>query len=127
MKMGVIRKGLQVIGRRGKTEVECLFDTGASSSFIRPELVHALGLPTTRLLRPLRIRLGKGSTQVSKLAAVMIHLNGVMLADTAYIMPGLTEDYVLGAEFLERYDIRLDPKRRRLLLPPKRRLTLILI
>lgn len=42
-------------------------------------------------------------------------------------MPGLTEEYVLGAEFLERYDIRLDPKRRRFLLPPKRRFSLILV
>ena len=125
--MGVIRKSLQLIGRRRKTEVECLFDTGASSSFIRPELARALGLPTTNLLRPLRIRLGKGSTQVSKLAAVMIRLNGSTLADTAYVMPGLTEEYVLGAEFLERYDIRLDPKRRRLLLPPRHRLSLILV
>lgn len=127
MKMGVIRKSLQLIGRRRKSEVECLFDTGASHSFVRPELVRALGLPTTNLLRPLRIRLGKGSTQVSRLASVMILLNGVTLADTAYVMPGLSEDYVLGAEFLERYEIRLDPKRRRLLLPPKRRMTLILV
>lgn len=57
----------------------------------------------------------------------MIRLNGVTLADAAYVMPGLTEEYVLGAEFLERYDIRVDPKRRRLLLPGKRRLALILV
>ena len=57
----------------------------------------------------------------------MIRLNGAILADTAYVMSGLTEDYVLGAEFLELYDIRLDPKRRRLVLPPKRRLSLILV
>ena len=125
--MGVIRKSLPLVGRRGKKEVECLFDGGASSSFIRPDLARKLGLPTTNLLRPLRIRLGKGSTQVSKLAAVIVRLNGATLADTAYVMPGLTEEYVLGAEFLERYDIRLDPKRRRLLLPPKRRLSLILV
>lgn len=125
--MGLIRKRLSFVGRRRKKEVECLFDTGASSSFIRPELVRELELPTTNLLRPLRIRLGKGSTRVSKLAAAMVRLNGVTLADTAYVMPGLTEEYVLGSEFLERYDIRLDPKRRRLLLPPKRRLSLILV
>jgi hypothetical protein len=57
----------------------------------------------------------------------MIRLNGVTLADAAYVMPDLTEEYVLGVEFLERYDIRLDPKRRRLLLPPKRRLALVLV
>ena len=125
--MGVIRKSLQLIGRRRKTEVECLFDTGASSSFVSPELVRTLGLPKTNLVRPLRIRLGKGSTQVSQIAAVTIRLNGAILADSPYVMPGLTEEYVLGAEFLERYDIRLDPKRRRLLLPPKRRLSLILV
>jgi predicted aspartyl protease len=125
--MGLVRKKLPFVGRRRKREVECLFDTGASLSFIRPELVRELELPTANLLRPLRIRLGKGSTRVSRLAAVMIRLNGVTLADTAYVMPGLSEEYVLGADFLERYDIRLDPKRRRLLLPPKRRLSLILV
>lgn len=125
--MGVIRKKLPFIGRRRKAVIECLFDTGASSSFIRPELVRALGLSTADLAKPVRIRLGKGSTQVSQIAAVTIRLNGAILADSPYVMPGLTEPYILGAEFLERYDIRLDPKRRRLLLPPKRRLTLILV
>jgi len=125
--MGVIRKKLPLLGRRRQREVECLFDTGASSSFIRPSLVRVLGLSTAGLPKPLRIRLGKGSTHVSLIAAVMIRLNGATLADTAYVMPGLTEDYVLGAEFLERYDIRLDPKRGRLLLPSKRRLSIILV
>lgn len=125
--MGLIRKKLPLVGRRRKREVACLFDTGASSSFIRPELVRELELPTANLLRPLRIRLRKGSTRVSKLAAVMIRLIGVTLADTAYLMPGLSEEYVLGSDFLGRYDIRLDPKRRRLLLPPKRRLAIILV
>lgn len=125
--MAVIRKKLSFVGRRQQRQVDCLFDTGASSSFIRPELIRTLGIPTVSLLRPLRIRLGKGSTRVSQLAAVMIRLNGVTLADAAYVMPGLTEEYVLGAEFLERYDIRLDPKRRRLLLPAKRRLALVLV
>lgn len=125
--MGVIRKRLPVIGPHRRRKVDCLFDTGASSSFIRSGLVRALGLSTAHLPKSLRIRLGKGSTQVFEIAAVMIRLNGVTLADTAYVMPGLTEDYVLGAEFLERYDIRLDPKRRRLLLPSKRRLSLILV
>ena len=125
--MGVIRRNVPLLGRRGRRKVDCLFDTGASSSFIRPSLVRALGLSTADLLKPVRSRLGKGSTRVSEIAAVMIRLNGTTLADTAYVMPGLTEDYVLGAEFLERYDIRLDPKRRRLLLPSKRRLSIILI
>lgn len=125
--MGAIRKKLPLVGRRRRRQVECLFDTGASSSFIRPSLVRALGLSTAELPRPLRGRLGKGSTQVSQIAAVMIRLNGVTVADSAYVMPGLTEDYVLGAEFLERYDIRLDPKHHRLLFPSKRRLSLILV
>ncbi len=125
--MGLIRKKLPFIGRRKKIEVECLFDTGASSSFICPELVRTLGLSTADLAKPVRIRLGKGSTRVPRIAAVTIRLNGVILADSPYVMPGLSDEYVLGAEFLERYNIRLDPKRRRLLLPPKRRLSLILV
>jgi len=125
--MGVIRKKLPLMGGRRKKDVEWLFDTGASSSFIRPEVVRALGLPTTTLLRPLRIRPGKGSARVSKLAVAMIGLHGTTLADTAYVLPGLSEEFVIGAEFMERYEIRLDPKRRRLLLPPKRRLALILV
>jgi len=125
--MGVIRKKLPVMGRRGKREVECLFDTGASSSFVRPELVRELGLPAIGLLKPIRIRLGKGSTRVLKRAEVTIGLNGITLPDNAYVLPGLSEEFVIGCEFLERYGIRLDPKRQRLLLPPKRRLSLILV
>ena len=125
--MGVIRKGIFFLGRRRRKRVECLFDSGASASFIRPTLVQAVGLPTTDLIRPLRIRLGRGSIQVFEIAAIMIRLNGVTLADTAYILPGLTEEYVFGTEFLERYAIRLDPRRRRLVLPPRRRLSLILV
>ena len=125
--MGLIRKRLPLIGQHRQRKVVCLFDTGAPSSFIRPELVGTLGISTANLPKPVRIRLGKGSTEVSEIAAVMIRLNGTTLADTAYVMPGLTEQYVLGAEFLQRYDIRLDPKRHRLLLPPKRRLSLILV
>jgi predicted aspartyl protease len=86
-----------------------------------------LGLSTAHLPKSLRIRLGRGSTAVSEIAAVMVRLNGVVVADPAYVMPGLTEEYVLGAEFLERYEIRLDPKRRRLVLPSKRRLAVILV
>ncbi len=125
--MSVIRTKLSLVGPRRQRRVECLFDTGASASFIRPKLVRELGLSTAKLPKPLRIRLGKGSAPVFQLAAVMVRVNGVTLADAAYVMPGLTEEYVLGAEFLERYNIRLDPKRRRLLLPSKRHLALILV
>src|SRR5438477_341900 len=52
---------------------------------------------------------------------------GATLAGSAYVMPGLSEEYVVGAEFLERYNIWLDPKRGRLVLPPRRRLALILV
>ena len=126
-RMGVIRRRLPLIGPRRVRRVECLFDTGASSSFIRPELVRRLRLSTASLPRSLRIRLGKRSTPVSQLAAVMIRLDGATLADAAYVMPGLTEEYVVGAEFLERHNIRLDPKRRRLVLPARSRLALILV
>ena len=125
--MGLIRKRLRLVGPRRVGQVECLFDTGASSSFIRPEVVRRLALSTATLPRSARIRLGKGSTTVSQLAAVTVRLNGATLADSAYVMPGLSEEYVVGAEFLERYNIRLDPKRGRLVLPPRRRLALILV
>lgn len=125
--MGIIRRKLPLVGPRGRRQVDCLFDTGASSSFIRPELVRELGLSTASLLKPVPIRLGKGSTRVSQFAAVMIRLNGVDVADAPYVMPGLSEECVVGAEFLERYNIRLDPKRRRLILPAKRHLTLVLV
>jgi len=122
-----VRRRLPLIGPRRVRRVECLFDTGASPSFIRPELVRRLRLSTASLPRSLRIRLGKRSTPVSQLAAVMIRLDGATLADAAYVMPGLTEEYVVGAEFLERHNIRFDPKRRRLVLPARSRLALILV
>lgn len=79
--MGLIRKRLSLIGPRREKQADCLFDTGASRSFIRPELVRSLGLSKAELPRPLRIRLGKGSTRVSQVVAVMIpRLPGVASA-----------------------------------------------
>ena len=125
--VGVIRKTFQLEGRKQKSEVACLIDTGASTSFVRPDVVRRLGLPKHKLLKPLRIRLGKGETRVAQLATATIRINGTTLADPAFVLPGLTEEYVIGVEFLERYQIGLDPKSGRLLLPPKRRLALLLV
>jgi predicted aspartyl protease len=125
--MGIIRKSFQLEGRKRKKEVACLIDTGASTSFVRPDLVRKLGLPKHDLVKPIRIRLGKGEARVSQLATAAIHINGAVLADPAFVLPGLTEEYVIGGEFLERYEIRLEPKSGRLMLPPKRRLGLLLV
>lgn len=125
--MGEIRKKLRIIGPRRRRLVDCLFDTGATWSFVRPDLVAELGLSTAKVPGGVSIRLGKGSTRVSRVAAVKIRLDGVSLPDHAYVMAGLPEPYVVGIEFLEAYGIRLDPRRRRLLLPPRRRLRVILV
>ena len=41
--MGVIRKTFQLQGRKRKSDIACLIDIGAPTSFVRPDVVQRLG------------------------------------------------------------------------------------
>ena len=107
--MGLIYKAVKVSGNKGSKEVKALFDSGASESFIRADIAKELSSPT-RLPNPKSFEMGRGTLKVSRAMIGDVQLNGASLFATLLVVPNLTEELILGADFFQRWKIRLNPE-----------------
>lgn len=92
--------------------------TGASLSFLRAEEAYEIGKPF-KLIAPVRIEFGKGSTRIKEMMPCAIRLNHYNIHWHFYVVPGLTEEAIIGADFFQHYRIKLDPKTEELIIDPR--------
>lgn len=107
-----------LVGRKGRRSVEALFDTGASHSLLREEIADAIGEPED-LPEPVHFEAAVGSFVAKKGVFADVILNGKRFPSSLRLVPGLTQDLILGTDFLQMWHIRLDPRKRRVILDPK--------
>lgn len=107
--MGLIYKVIKVSGNKGSKEVKALFDSGASESFIRADVAKQLS-SAIRLPNPKTFELGRGTLKVKRAMIGDVFLNGTALFTTLLVVPNLTEELILGADFFQRWKIRLNPE-----------------
>ena len=107
--MGLIYKAIKVSGNKGTKDVKALFDSGASESFIRADIAKELSSPS-RLPNPKEFEMGRGTLKVSRAMIGDIQLDGATLFTTLLIVRNLTEELILGADFFQRWKIRLNPE-----------------
>jgi hypothetical protein len=107
--MGLIYKTIKVSGNKGSKEIKALFDSGASESFIRADIAKELSSPT-RLPNPKTFELGRGTLKVTRAMIGDVLLNGTALFVTLLVVPNLTEELILGADFFQRWKICLNPE-----------------
>jgi len=107
--MGLIVKKLRVAGDKGEARLEILFDTGASASFIRSDVV---GKIATRLKLPTpetyTLGDGVGKLRVTDTAVLYVYLEGVRISDNFIVSPRLTEPVIIGAGTLQKWRVKLD-------------------
>ncbi len=116
--MGLISRKLQFIGRRGKAKVETLFDTGSNHCLIRASVAAKLA-EADELPEPKRYEAAVGSFTARHFVVADVVLGGKRLTTLFKIVPELTEEAILGADFLQSWHIRLDPRKKRVILDPK--------
>lgn len=107
--MGLIIKQLKVMGDKGEAMVNCLFDTGASDSFIRRDIQEKIA--TSSLLREPKVfslGLRKGRLETNKVAFFDIELPEGRIFDYAAIASSLGEEMIIGAGTMQKYRIKLD-------------------
>lgn len=107
--MGPIRKKLEVAGSISKRDCDVLFDTGASACFVKEgvarELAQVLKAPF-----PLTFTLGDESIITAENATVLhVDIKGHFLFHHFLVVPKLPCEVVIGADFLQRWKIKLDP------------------
>jgi predicted aspartyl protease len=91
-----------------------LFDTGATLSYIRRELIQ--GVPKRALRQPYRVGLGGGAVEVREVCVAIGEIDGLELdmeavpVDDLGRTDGHVPDAVIGALVMEKWEIKLDPK-----------------
>ena len=107
--MGLIMKQLKIEGDKGSDEASTLFDTGATSSFMRREKAEKVAtiLP---LPHPKRFELaekGKG-IEVTEGIRIDFIIDGTTLSDEVFVVDNLSEEFIIGASTLQKWRITLD-------------------
>ena len=108
--MSRIIKQIEIEGR----PAVALFDTGATLSYIRRELIA--GVPKRALRRPYRIGLGGATIEVREVCVAIAEIDGLDLdveaapVDDLGTTDGHALDAVIGSLVMEKWEIKLDPK-----------------
>jgi len=107
--MSVIKLPLLYVGSKGEKTLHTLFDSGTNLSCINPNSVEQLELPVS--LGRIR-RIGTTSEghyiEVKEVVRLDFYLNNVLLSDEFLLVPGLSEEVVLGAATMQKWRIKLD-------------------
>lgn len=118
--MSLIKIPLQFEGDLGEKNIYSLFDSGASFSCISEEAVKDLALPL-KLFRPLEIATAAThqNLKITHRAVVDFYFNDVHLSDEFMVIPGLSEDVIIGANTLQKWRIKLDFEHDTVIVDPK--------
>ena len=107
--MGMIVKNYTVTGDLDSGTVRVLYDTGAGSSFVRRDVAESLG-NIVRTLLPMTFTMadGRGTLTVDQDVALYIDVDGTPLMYRFFVMDGLAEELIIGADMMQRFKISLD-------------------
>lgn len=107
-------------GSKGERNLYTLFDSGANLSCINPDYVNSLEIPSQLG----RIRnIGTASAghyiEVTERVTLDFYLNDVLLSDEFLLVPGLSEEAIIGAATMQKWRIKLDFEHDSVFVDPK--------
>jgi len=116
----ILERELEFRGSRGSAKLNTLFDSGSTYSCVSPEKAEALeqSLP---LSEPIDVETAsKGSfLRINSATRLDFYLNGLRLTDEFMIVPGLSEDAIIGATTLQKWKIKLDFEHDQIITDPR--------
>ena len=129
--MSIIKIPLLFAGSLGDKHIYRLYDSGANLSCIHPDQVKGLEKPTP-LGRSRLMETGSEGHFIKVTHAVRLdfYMNDVLLSDDCLmivwwlsdeflIIPGLSEDAIIGAATMQKWRIKLDFEHDKAILDPK--------
>ncbi len=107
--MSVIKLPLLYESALGEKRLYSLFDSGANLSCIHPDFIEGLGAPVS-LARERRIATASEAHYiiVKERITLDFYIDDVLLSDEFLVVPGLTEEVVIGATTMQKWRIKLD-------------------
>ncbi|MDX2190630.1 MAG: retropepsin-like aspartic protease [Bacteroidota bacterium] len=118
--MSVIKNPLLFVGSKGEKTLYALFDSGANLSCISPNFVDELAIKE-HLGRIRRIATASEGHFIEIEYAVRLdfYMNDVLLSDEFLVVPGLSEEVIIGAATMQKWRIKLDFEHDLALVDPK--------
>ncbi|MDZ7897837.1 MAG: retropepsin-like aspartic protease [Arcicella sp.] len=107
--MSIIKTPLLYAGSQGEKNIYTLFDSGANLSCIHPDQLEDLENPTQ--LGRIRM-IGTAAVghyiEVTQAVRLDFYMDDVLLSGEFLVIPGLSEDAIIGAATMQKWRIKLD-------------------
>lgn len=109
IKMSVIKQPLLYVGSKGEKKLYTLYDSGANLSCIRPDKAKEIANPE-KMGRPRKMASASEGhfIEVKEWVLLEFFINDVLLSDEFLVVPGLSEEAIIGAATLQKWRIKLN-------------------
>ncbi len=115
--MGLIYKPITLIGTAGTRTLNALMDRGASRCYIHRDKAAQIAA-LSKMPSSVTLRLGKGSINVDEMLNSLVELDGHLVPWSFIVVPDLTEELIIGADFFQQLKIELDPETEEITIDP---------
>ena len=116
----IIRIPLRFEGSKGEKTLYSLFDSGATYSCISEDSVEDLE-ELIKLHTPLRLATASDATfmEIKHRTTLDFYHEDVRLSDEFLVVPGLSEDAIIGAATMQKWRLKLDFENDRVIVDPR--------
>ena len=107
--MSVIKNPLLFVGSKGEKSLYSLFDSGANLSCINDRMLENLEIPVhLGRVRQIATASEHHFIEITHRVTLDFYINDVLLSDEFLVVPGLSEEAVIGAGTMQKWRIKLD-------------------
>ncbi len=116
----IIERTVKFRGSKGQSDLQALFDSGATFSCVRSDIAGSLAL-TDLLPEPLPLETASEGTfvHVESTARLEFFLDNLRLSDEFMVVPALSEQVVIGAMTMQKWKIKLDFENDQIITDPR--------
>jgi hypothetical protein len=104
----------------GEIVLYTLFDSGATFSCINPQHIAALG-PVIKLRTPFEVSTASAGNylKINEKVSPEFYIDDIRLADDFMVVPGLSEDAIIGVATMQKWRIKLDFEHDKVVIDPR--------
>lgn len=118
--MSILRIPILFVGSKGEKRLSALFDSGADLSCIHPDAIKDLETPVHMgRVRQLSTASAGHLIEVKERVSLDFLIEDILLSDEFLVIPGLSEEVVIGVATLQKWRMKLDFEHDRVIINPR--------
>jgi hypothetical protein len=117
--MSIIKTPLLYVGSKGEKILYTLFDSGANLSCIHLDYADIANLEHLGRVRKIATTAEGHYIEVKYRVTLDFYMDDVLLSDEFLVIPGLSEEAIIGAATMQKWRIKLDFEHDKATVDPK--------